>query len=163
MHLVPGVGVEYPTGFVAVLFVEYAEVEHPVVDDQKEDRPLHEGPVESFHPFPDEGGFVVEVFQGEEVTRRDEEERHVELEDELTEPPRCLGMRYHHQDDGNAFADGYGRITFHRRSEYEGEQVAKPPLEAVPDILALFPALGGHIVALLHVLHEAVLQLMGRH
>ena len=39
--------------------------------------------------------------------------------------------------------------------------MTEPTLEPVPGILAFLPLLVGHIVTLLHILHEPVLQLMG--
>ena len=48
---------------IAIDLVEDADVEHPVVDDQKENRPLDKGPVESLDTLLDKGRFVVQVFQ----------------------------------------------------------------------------------------------------
>ena len=114
LDLVPGVGVGDAARLVAVLFVENTDVEHPVVDDQEKHRPFDKRPVKPFYPLLDEGGFIVEVFQREEIACGDEEERHVEFEDKPAEPPRSLGMCDHHQNNGYTFADGNGRIAFHR-------------------------------------------------
>ena len=101
------------TGLVAVGLVEDAEVEHPVVDDQEEDRPLDERPVETLDALLDERRLVVEVAQREEIAGGDEEQWHVELEDELAEPARGLGVGDHHQDDGNTLADRDDGVAFH--------------------------------------------------
>ena len=63
LYLMPRVGMSNASGIVAKTLVEYAKVEHPVVDDEEKHRPFDEGPVKPFHPFLDEGRFVVEVFQ----------------------------------------------------------------------------------------------------
>ena len=52
---------KYPPLFIAINLVEDSDVEHPVVDDEEEEGPFDKGPVESFDPFLDEGGFIVEV------------------------------------------------------------------------------------------------------
>ena len=81
--------------------------------DEEEHGPLDEWPIESLHSFLDEGSLVVEVFQREEVAGCDEEQGHVELEDELAEPSWSLRMGNDHQDDGDAFGDGYGGVARH--------------------------------------------------
>ena len=90
---------EHPSLFVAIDLVEDADVEHPVVDDEEEEGPFDERPVESFYSFFDEGGFIVEVTCGEEVACCDEEQRHVEFEDKLTEPSWRFRMGHNHQND----------------------------------------------------------------
>ena len=92
---------EHPSLFIAIDLVEDADVEHPVVENQEDERPFHKGPVEAFDSFLDKGGFIVEVTCGEEKAGSDEEQGHVELEDELTEPARCLCMGDDHQYDGD--------------------------------------------------------------
>ena len=67
--------------------------------------------VESFYAFLDEGGFIVEVTCGEEVACCDEEQRHVEFEDKLTEPSRCFRMGDDHQNDGDALGNGDGGVA----------------------------------------------------
>ena len=89
---------EHTALFITIDLVEDADVEHPVVDDQKEKSPLDKRPVETFDPFLDEGGFVLEITFGKEIAGRDEEQGHVELEDELTKPAGCLCMGDDHQD-----------------------------------------------------------------
>ena len=102
---------EYASLFITIDLVEYADVEHPIVDDQKEKSPFDKGPVEAFDSFLDEGGLIMKVACGEKITGCDEEQGHVEFEDELTEPAGCLCMSDDHQDDGNAFGNRYCRIS----------------------------------------------------
>ena len=75
---------EHATLFIAIDFIEDADVEHPVVDDQEEDRPFDERYIETFDAFLDEGGLVMEILRGKEEACCDEEKRHVEFEDKLT-------------------------------------------------------------------------------
>ena len=85
----------------------------------------------------------------------------MELEDKLAEPAWCLGMSYHHQDDGNTFADGYGGIALHGL-KHEGEQMAEPSLELMPRVLTLLQILSRHVVTFLSVLNKFVFQLVSR-
>ena len=63
LHLVPGVGMGYTASPVAILLVEDAKVEHPVMDNQKEYCPFEEGHIESLEAFLDKGCLVGEVAQ----------------------------------------------------------------------------------------------------
>ena len=83
------------------------------MDNQEENRPFYHGPVESLNTLLYECRFVVQVFQRKEIASRDEEEWHVEFKDEFAETAWCLSMGYHHEDDSNTFADGYGRVAIH--------------------------------------------------
>ena len=65
----------------------------------------------------DKGGLVIEVFQGEEITCRNEEQGHVELEDELTQPAWCLGVGNDHQNDGDTFTDRDDGFALHGTKE----------------------------------------------
>jgi hypothetical protein len=80
----PRIGMSHPSHLIAITFIQNPDVEHPVVDNQKEHRPFYERPVKPLHSLLDKCGFVVQVFEGEKITSRDEEKRHVELENELT-------------------------------------------------------------------------------
>ena len=128
------------TGLIAIDLVENADVEHPVMDDEKEYRPFHKRPVESPDTFLDECSFIIEVLDGEEIARRYEKQGHVVFKDKPAEPTWSLCMCYHHQDNSDAFADGYGRITFHG-SKHEGEQMPEPAFELMPSILAFLQIL----------------------
>ena len=109
----PCVGVCHTTRFIAILFVQYPDIKHPVVNDQEEYRPLDEWPIQSLNAFLDKCRLVIQVFQREEIACCDKEKGHVEFKDEMAEPARCLSMGYHHQDNGDAFADRYIRNTIH--------------------------------------------------
>ena len=99
--------------FIAVDLVQDTDAEHRVVDYQEEERPLDKRPIESFEPFLNKSGLVVKIACGEEIAGGDEEQGHVELEDELTEPSGRLSMPYDHQDDGNALRYRNRRIPIH--------------------------------------------------
>ena len=83
---------QHTTLFIAIDLVEDTDVEHPIVNNQKEKRPFDKRPVKPFDPFLDESGFIMEIACGEEKACCDEEKGHVELEDEFTEPSWCLCM-----------------------------------------------------------------------
>ena len=59
----------------------------------------------------------------------------MEFKDIPAKPARCLGMGYHHQDNGNTFADRYRGVAIHGL-KHKGEQMAKPSLEFMPGVLA---------------------------
>ena len=67
------------TLFIAIYLVQNANVEHQVVEQQKDDAPLDEGPVEPLETLLDERHLVIEVAKGEKVTGSRKEQRHVEL------------------------------------------------------------------------------------
>ena len=104
---------EHTALLVAVDFIEDADVEHPIVDDQEEYRPFDKWEVEALDALLHKGGFIVEILCGEEIACCDEEERHVEFENESAQPAGCLGVGDDHQDDGNALTNGYDSISFH--------------------------------------------------
>ena len=79
LGLMPCIGMGNAARPVTVLLVEQSYMEHQVVDDEEEERPLDKGQVESAQTFLNKGGLVVEVVEGEEVACRNKEERHVEL------------------------------------------------------------------------------------
>ena len=104
---------EHATVFIAIDLIEDADVEHPVMDNEEEDRPFDERPIESLDTFLDKGGLVGEILLRKEIARRHEKQGHVELKDKPAEPSRSLGVGNDHQYDGNAFSNGYGRIPLH--------------------------------------------------
>ena len=152
------------TGLIAEGLVEDAQVEHPVVDDEEEDGPFHERPVEALHTFLDEGRLVVEVFQREEVAGRDEEQGHVELEDELAQPSWGFCVGDDHQDNGDALGDGNSCVSFHLFTfsplQPRGEQMTQPASEPFPGAAAAFVFLICQEVTLLCVLDELLFQLV---
>ena len=109
----PAVRVGNTAHFIAIHLVQDTNLEHQIMDKQEEHAPLNKGDIKALYALFYKRGFIVQVLQREEIACRDEEKGHVEFEDEVAEPARCLSMGYHHQDNGNAFADRYIRNTIH--------------------------------------------------
>ena len=167
MDLVGRPWMEHATLFIAIDFIKDTNVEHPVVDDQEEDRPFDERHIETFDAFLDEGGFVMKILRGKEEACRDEEKRHVEFEDKLTQPAWCLGMGYHHQDDGYALRNRNNGIPFHfslltfHFLQPGGEQAAEPSAELLPARAETVPFLFGEEHALQFVTVEHIIEFLG--
>ena len=88
----------YTSRPVAVLLVQYANLEHQIVYDEEEYRPLHERHVESRQPFAYELSLLCQILQGKEVSGADEEQRHVEFINERVEQSVPVGVCHHHED-----------------------------------------------------------------
>ena len=101
------------TGHIAVVLAEETDIEHHVVEDEKEHRPLHERYVETFQTAAYECALVVKVAQGEEIAGAGEEQGHVKLEDETVQQSVAVGMGHHHEDDANGFGYGYSVVATH--------------------------------------------------
>ena len=108
------------------------------MDNQEEYRPLQEGYIESLEALLDEGRLVMKIFQGEEITCCDEEDRHVELIEESTDGIWSIGMSDDHQDDGERLTDRDDSITLHGLQEWS-KQMGKPSAEFLPACTELIP------------------------
>ena len=79
----PAIGMGDTAYLIAVELIQNANLEHQIVDDEEKHTPFDKGEIESLDAFLNEGSFVLQIFQREEIACCDEEEWHVELEDKL--------------------------------------------------------------------------------
>jgi hypothetical protein len=79
----PGIWMSHASHLITIPFIQNPDIEHPVVDNQKEHRPFYEWPIKAFNSFLDKCCLVIQIFEREEITCCNEEKRHVELKDEF--------------------------------------------------------------------------------
>ncbi len=103
----------HSTGGIAVLLVEYSRFEHQVVYGKKKDRPFQKRDIQPFDALLHKCCLIVKIFQGEEISCRNEEQRHVKLIQKTAQRTGTVGMADNHQYDAECFANGYGLVSFH--------------------------------------------------
>lgn len=97
----------HASGPVAVLLVEYAEMEENIVEQKEKETPFHERHIEPPETLCAESPRIIGISCVEEIACCDEEERHVECVYEVCEEFGSFRVPYNHQYDGDAFGDGY--------------------------------------------------------